>query len=524
MGDVRPFPQPPPEIPDGALRFRVALTPKQRTFYDLIRRSGQTWVGYGGAKGGAKSHGLRGILLMILTEFPGCDVLLLRKTHDEVYKNHVLRLWDEYPELEQFYVKNEKILYLPNGSRWHFGSGENEGEVRKYNGAADFIVIAVDQAEEFSEGDLGILKSCIRSTKHDFTPKLALTFNPGGISHAFLKRIFLDREYLPNEQPEAYAPLLRAYGWDNFFWLRPEAKEEGITAREYYGWSEEQRREFFLRSKYGKALVGLAPDLQSKYLWGSFDLFAGQYFHKFNPSRVGYFPGEAQILDYWPRWASIDGGYNHPAAAYLHTWDGTRVYTVDEFVMSGLEPRELAHALARRWVWDETTGKPMENPPQIVDCLLSFDWFNKTQSEKTRADEFGEVWQSYGLPFPRESSRDRIGRLRLASSMMSDDTGDGFPSWRINRTVCLNLMKTLPLGIRDPKNDEDMLKFNGDDPIDGATYGLQINFREINVPREVRIAQRVTSLDPNTRAMQARIAAAEEGDAVPFVSMRRHMR
>ena len=474
------------------------------------------------------SGGARRLALAFCTQFPGVDVLFMRQVFSEVFKNHVLKMWAEYPQLEQHFNKGEAILYLSNGSKIHFGYGEHEGDVRRYNGAADWAAIFVDQAEEFPDSDLAVLKSCVRSTIPGFTPKLVLTFNPGGQAHSYLKRIFVDRQFLDEERPDDYAPLLRAYGWDNFEWIRSEAQARGVTADDYYyGWDDEKRKEFFLTTNYGKGLLGLPRDLQSKYLWGSFEIFEGQFFDKFQPQKVGYMPHEVTLLDYWPWWVSIDGGYDHPSAVYVHTWDGTTVYTFKEFVKAGLEPAELAHAVAKLLLFTESgqsrdglDGRPPR--PNVVDVILSFDWFRKDQSLKSRADVFGEVMQAYNLPWPRESSRDRIGRLRLASQMMSDDTGQGFPSWRVNRVECRDLMRTIPLCIRDTKRDDDMLKFNGDDPIDGASYGLMVQFANLVIPEAVRLAQRIDQFaDPQTRAMQARIAAAEAKASMPFFT-RRH--
>jgi hypothetical protein len=474
------------------------------------------------------SVALRGILLSLLVKYRGMTALLLRKTYEEVYNNHVLKFWTEYPELEQYYAKNEKILHLPNGSKLFIGSGDKEGDVRRYNGMADFALIGVDQAEEFSEEDLGTLASCVRSTIRGFTPKVALTFNPGGQGHAHLKRVFLDREFLTHESPEDYAPLLRAFGWDNYEWVRPEAEAEKVDSKVYFGWPEEERKKFFLTTKYGRQLLGLAPDLQSKYLWGSFDLFEGQFFHKFDVNRVGYLPHEVQPESYWPRWISIDGGYDHPSAVYWHTTpDGKRVFTLNEFVQSRLEPSELGHAIAKLTLFD-AMGKPLDPKPEITDVILSHDWFRADHTVKTRADILGDVLQSYGLPFPKNGGRDRKGRYRLMSQMMSSIGPDGFPDWRIDRVRCPKLIRTIPLCIRDPKDDDDVLKFVGDDPIDGAGQGIQQIYMEPYIPKDVRLQRRMEPFkdaDPHTRAMMARIAAADDKkNDLAFVSLRRAYR
>ncbi len=96
------------------MELRISLFPKQREFSDKIEQFLETL--YGGAKGGGKSGGMRRILLLRRFKYPGSTGALFRRTYEEIYGNHIKKMFEEYPMLRQFWSEQHNTLQLPNGS------------------------------------------------------------------------------------------------------------------------------------------------------------------------------------------------------------------------------------------------------------------------------------------------------------------------------------------------------------------------------------------------------------------------
>ena len=69
---------------------------------------------------------------------------------------------------------------------------------------------------------------------------------------------------------------------------------------------------------YLKTLRALPSHLKRAFLDGDWDVFAGQYFDRFDCSRHVVRAEEIDWKPWWPRWISVDWGFEHPAAVYWH--------------------------------------------------------------------------------------------------------------------------------------------------------------------------------------------------------------
>jgi len=99
-----------------------------------------TWIGYGGALGGAKSGAIRRIMLMRRGKYPKTIGVIMRRVLADVKENHIQKYWEEYPELRQYYNSTDYEIQLPNASRIKFMYAENSMEVdRKFYGPEFFI-------------------------------------------------------------------------------------------------------------------------------------------------------------------------------------------------------------------------------------------------------------------------------------------------------------------------------------------------------------------------------------------------
>lgn len=59
-------------------------------------------------------------------------------------------------------------------------------------------MLFVDEATHQSEEKMDKLGACVRGV-NGFPKRIYYTCNPGGVGHAWVKRLFVDRQYKPGE-------------------------------------------------------------------------------------------------------------------------------------------------------------------------------------------------------------------------------------------------------------------------------------------------------------------------------------
>lgn len=271
---------------ESVLDFEVALQPKQDDLLKLVEDSDYTDIGYGGRRGGGKSAGWRRVMILRRLKYCGTPGLMLRRTYDELYKNHIVPLFHDFPFMQEWWSEKHKAVNFPNGSVLYFGYAQHERDVFNFVGS-EFGDICPEESGLFTERELQILKGSCRFTGYIptaeapvFIPKMFYSFMPGGVSHFYLKRVFKDMEYTPKEIADGQRfVFLEAYGWDNVEWCRNLLAEDGKTEADFYRWPEAKRKEYFLRSEYGKTLSSITDDsLRQAWLEGSWEKFEGLVF------------------------------------------------------------------------------------------------------------------------------------------------------------------------------------------------------------------------------------------------------
>jgi hypothetical protein len=262
-----------------SLDIDIALQPKQDRLYDLAEHSPFTNLGYGGRRGGGKSGGLRRVLISRRLKHAETNGILVRRTYTELYQNHIEPLFREFPYMRDWWVEKHKYLAFPNGSKQYFGYAQHEIDVDKLFGS-DFGDIGVEEAGLFSQRELEKMKGSNRWPRvPEFTAKMFYSFMPGGRSHFYLKRIFIDRDFLPDENGSSYT-FIEAYGWDNIEWCRKQLIQDGISDYTFYEeWTNEQRKAYFWLSDYAKQLLSITDEqLRQAWLEGNWDQFEGVVF------------------------------------------------------------------------------------------------------------------------------------------------------------------------------------------------------------------------------------------------------
>lgn len=168
-------------------------------------------VGFGGARGGGKSWSVRTKAKILAAVYPGIKQLIVRRTYPELVNNHINTLIDELHGLAR-YNKSEKMFTFPNGSTIKFGYCNADKDLDQYQGA-EYDVIFLDEATQLQEMWIKKITACLRGV-NNFPKRIYYTCNPGGVSHGYFKRLFIDRKYEEGENPEDYC-FIQALVTDN---------------------------------------------------------------------------------------------------------------------------------------------------------------------------------------------------------------------------------------------------------------------------------------------------------------------
>ncbi len=457
--------------PSNDLEFR--WQPKQLIIWNLLEHSEATHIGFGGARGGSKSHTGRQVMLNRRLKYPRTDGLVIRRTFKEVYKNCIAPMFRQWPQTRQWYRQSSEgypTLTLPNGSKLIYGYAEHKEDIYDFQGD-EFADILVEEATHFNEEELRFLDTCNRWTASDIVCKTLWTMNPGNVGHDFVKRVMHDAVYQENEDPGDYK-FLQAFGWDNVEWSRKALAQDGLTQREYYAWSDEQRFQYFVtRSDYGKKLWALPEQERAAHLYGDWDSFVGQFFREF--SKRMHVVKPFTIPSYWERFTSFDWGFTSPACQLWHAVSPEgQVITYREMYVSGKDTPWLAQRSVALNGDDHIRYKVGD--PSCWDA--------------SRGPSIAEVMANNGWAMVA-AENDRVnGWARVREYLSSEESDSGQlirpPKWQVFET-CRNLARTLPSLIHDEHDPEDCDTDGEDHAPDALRYGLMTRPKLSIIPLDV---------------------------------------
>jgi len=447
-----------------------AAFPRQREFHE----SKAKYRLFGGAAGPGKTKALLWESILQANEVAGSDTLLLRRTYPELESSLLAYFRRDVPRY--FYRKfneSKHVVTWNNGSTTRFGYCRNESDVYRYQGA-EFLFIGLDELTHFTLKQWQFLTSRNRcpikfyvdsaNRVRPVVPTMAGATNPGNIGHAWVKALWVD------QQPPAGFEQ-DVYNRDDYEFIRARLEDNPIYAND---------------ADYRRTLEVLPEHLRKAFLDGDWNVFAGQYFDIFDYGRHTARPEEIRLETWWPRWISIDWGFQHPSAVYWHcavpaaahsrqliadrrtpqstpsssavscelSAVGSQIVTYREFLQNGLSPRMLAQGIAER------SGR--EN---ISEVFLSPDAFAHRTAEASIAEQVGDVLAVNGLPRPAIADDDRIGGWQYMYQLLESN------AWIVTEN-CTKLIECIPTLVRDTARVEDIRKMDGDDPADSARYGL----------------------------------------------------
>lgn len=297
--------------------FHVRPQPKQRQLIDLCLATGiniPVSLGYGGARGAAKSRGMRDAILVLISElcdrYPGMVIYLVRQVLGDLFKNHVNQYYLEHPEMKDWFYngQQEKGFIFPESMgapRLILGYGDTQKDLERFSRGPESMFVFCDQAEAFNETELGTIRSPNRwPGAAPGLEKIIYGFNPGGPGMVYLARVFFRKEFdLDRENPERFS-FIQGYGWDNFDgWFSgggievygqpldydmfyalpgdmPELPKNGRFDKAWLESIPENHRFklFVTQTTEGMKMFEKPDSIRMGELFGRFDSFAGQAF------------------------------------------------------------------------------------------------------------------------------------------------------------------------------------------------------------------------------------------------------
>lgn len=435
----------------GKVTLRIPPPNDKQT---LAFRERHRYVGYGGARGGGKSWFVRWKAILLCLNYPGIKILITRKTYKELDNNHIQPMKKLLNGVAK-YNGTDKRFAFPNGSTINFGYCATAADLGQYQGA-EYDVWFADEAGQFLEEWLTNIDACVRGV-NPFPKRTYYTLNPGGPSHGYFKRLFIDRRYTEDEHPEDYA-FIQALVTDNKALMQQQPE-------------------------YIRALEKLPPKLREAWLHGRWDIFEGQFFEDFRVEpdldlcrEAGIEPEEAreqrrfvhvipafQPPRGWNIYRSYDFGYGKPfsCAWWAVDYDGV-AYRILELYGCTNVPNE-----GLKWSPDQQF-KRIAEVERTHPYLAGKDIRGVADPaiwDASRGESIADTAMRYRVFFTPGDNERIAGWMQIHYRFQFDE--EGYPRMYIFDN-CKGFIRTIPTLVYDDHKPED-LDTNGEDHIADET-------------------------------------------------------
>lgn len=392
---------------------------------------------FGGSMGPGKSYTLRwcavGFLLYLygkygINDFP---VGLFSKDYPTLRDRQLSKISQEFPEWLGSISEN-KLWGLSFNLYPKYGSGHimlrNLDDPSKYK-STEFVGEFVEELTENDFDKFKFLRTRLRYPNISEVKFMGAT-NPGGVGHGYCRRYFVDKSSDDTEQ-------------DRFFYVHSTVYDNKYQTEEYV-----------------KQLESLPEKEKQMYLFGSWDVFEGQYFPEFNRNLhvIPMFTPKKEIKKY----GGMDWGRTAPfcflaSMIKKETWEGVnfnRLITYGEVYGTEKSPKEWGDIINVRFdlgdfAW--VRGDPAMFSPG-------------NDGSTSIADQFNSFCGVYIQP----ANNDRVAGWELLHHWLSL-APDGLPYWMITEN-CKNLIRTLPELIHDENHVEDVDTEGEDHAPDAQRY------------------------------------------------------
>jgi hypothetical protein len=469
------------------------LQPKQSQLYSLVlgrnlfpahhwtpRELVAPVVGIYGGRGSAKSSGLDRVLIGLMDEIKGLTCCLIMRTWvKQMVPFHLERIKSDFPWAAKDLKASPPAMLRRGTSRMDFKYAENYDAVIEAFRSGNYDIIAIDQAEQFTGREIREMRKACRSAGGRVA-KAILSFNMRGSSIQELRKWFYLHEVNKDEDPEDYVSI-RMNPWDNVEWVRAALREDGYSVREYYSWTDEQRKSYAARRGPYTRQLATDDEVIRKADWeGDWDSLEGSYFaNSFDLESTRIAPSLVESLrkSWAVHWYAQDWGKAHWCATLwafkialkpseakaLLDWDLIKPINITclyrEMIVNEREAPDVAQ--------DIVDSTPQEERAKHKAYFLSPE--EVTGDPNSIGSQQAKVLRKNGMPGPLKADNDRKGGWGLMGALFKANKGRG---WGVDKdgnrfqyddallvsSECPEFLNAIPALLRDPKNLDDVLK------------------------------------------------------------------
>lgn len=428
----------------------------------LFLTATQKHVAFGGARGGGKSWAVRTKAKILAASCPGIRQLIVRRTYPELINNHINTLRSECSGLAK-YNDRDKVLKFQNGSTINFTYCDSDKDLDRLQGQ-EYDVIYLDEATQLSEFQMKAISACLRGV-NNHPKRIYYTCNPGGKGHFFIKRLFIDRHFTGSENPDDYT-FIQSLPTDN----------KALMAEQ---------------PDYIDQLKALPPALRDAWLYGRWDIFAGQFFGEFVDDPLHYADRmythviePFDIPNGWSIYRSYDFGYNKPFSLgwWAVDYEGcvyriAELYGCTESANEGVQwqPHKQFEEIAKI-----EREHPLLRGKSISGVADPSIW------DASRGESVASVAAKHGIIFTPGDNHRIAGWMQMHYRMTFDM--HGFPMMYVFNT-CRGFIRTIPL-LQYSKTRPEDLDTEGEDHIaDETRYFLMSRPIKPVMPQKQRVIQ-----------------------------------
>lgn len=361
-------------------------------------------------------------------KYAGIKCMIVRRSYPELINNHINILRRELIDIAKYNDK-EKVLKFKNGSTIQFMYCSCDADLDRMQGI-EIDVLFIDECTLLSEHQMKVLCACVRGV-NDFPKRIYYTCNPNGQGLQYVRRIFIDRKFNEDEDPNDYE-FIQSLVTDNKALMKSQPD-------------------------YIKQLEALPPKQKEAWLYGKWDVFEGQFFEEFTDNPEHYIDRQwthviepFEVPDGWKIYRSFDWGYARPfsCAWWAIDYDGV-AYRILELYGCTKQPNEGV-----KWTPEEVFKK-------IHEIETEHRWL---KGKKIRGVADSAIWDAqtgesiYDTACKHQVFFDKSDKNRLAGWMqchyrlMFDD--NGYPMMYVFKN-CKAFIRTIPLLEYDEHKPED---------------------------------------------------------------------
>ena len=294
--------------------------------------------------------------------------------------------------------------------------------------SAEFALIEVDELTKNPKETFDFLRLRKRWPGIERT-KFVAASNPGGIGHDWVKQLWIEKNFPPEEVERRQFHFIKALPQDNKY----------------------------LPESYYNTLASLPEKLRKAYRDGNWDVFEGQYFTEWD--RVQHVCPPFTIPEGWKKFRAYDHGRDAPACClwFALDYDG-RLWCYRELYERGLDIDQIAakiKALSEGEIYDYSVADP---------SIFARTGFVDQYGGQTIAEGFAR----HGIVFMPASNR-RVDGWNLMHQYLR--WGEVRPKL-IYFNVCYNSIRTIPALIHDERRGEDVDTKSEDHAGDATRYML----------------------------------------------------